>query len=532
MMTSSDKTRVYRFLSLGALASMTVFMLTFASRQSFWSDELFSIGIVHDAGFVEICKQALDDVHPPMFYLLLSLVYRIMPYGEVYLLMLPIAFAIGGVVALSKAGKEIGGENLGFFVLCVAVASSILVRQGGWEIRAYSILFCFSSTTLLCYVRRLKEENTRNIVFYGISLTLLLHSHYFGSILALFYGLMDLCLCIGKKISFKCIFSYLLAGLFFAPWLVLFIVYHTRDLGSFWASPPKIIEPILTVAYLLSNSMICCLFFGTGFLTILYREYKGKQDVLASNIGRCLIGGVVWVIATVFCYSKFVNPKGSMYYDRYFFVILPHVFLITAYAAAALLDAMDRKSALVKMSLRCFLLLSLLTVGAQNYYKSFLSVKSPAASYREAAEYLSQDGAAYSQDSLTIVASSELVVRGWLAYYFGKRGYEVPQIMVYMPEKKLSSNGLQILTEEQLPRYSRLYLYPQIPDELRSIVERRYVLEETLFQPQQPSEESKFKRTLKTLLGVNATPSNATLSPGSAPGLRIYSKGSVFAAEG
>jgi uncharacterized membrane protein len=498
---------------------MTVFMLAFASKHPFWSDELFSIGIVHDAGVIEICERTLGDVHPPLFYLFLSLFYRIMPYGEVYLLILPIVFVIGGIIALSKVGKEIGGDDLGFFVLCVAVTSFILVTQGGWEIRQYSLLFCFSSTTLLYYIRRLKEEKTRNIVFYGISMTLLLYSHYFGSILALFYGLMDLYLCLRKKISFRCILSYLLAGLFFVPWFAPMLVYHTRDLSTFWVRPPKITEPILTIAYLLSSSIICCLFFGAGFLTILFKEYKGKHDAVTSNIWRCVTGGIVWTIVTVLCYSKFVNPKGSIYSYRYFFVILPHVFLITAYAAAAMSDTLNRRSASVRISLRCCLLLLLLAVGAENYYKSFVS--SSGSSYREAAEYLSRDSKAFSQDSLTIIADDEVVMRGWLAYYFDKRGYEIPQFMAYyIPEGSGGkTDGSQLPTEEQLSGYSRLYLYPQIPDELRNVIEQRYVLEEILFQPL-PSEQSKFKRTLQALLG-SYTPSPPS---DSAPGLRIYSK--------
>jgi uncharacterized membrane protein len=525
-------------------------MLAFASRQSFWLDELYSIGIVHNADAVSICRQALfGDVHPPLFYLILSLFYRVMPYGETYLLLLPIAFTIGGIVALSKAGKTIGGEDLGFFVLCLAVTSAVLVRQGGWELRSYSMLFCFSSTTLLYYVRRLKEETNRNIVFYGVSLTLLLYTHYFGAILALFYGLMDLYSCLRKKIAFKCIFSYLLAGFFFVPWFVLVLVYNTRDiLDPFWPSPPTATAPVLTVAYLLSNSMICCLFFGGGFLTILFGKGKKPEEqrnAIESGIRRRLLGCILWVIATVFCYSRFINPKGGMYVHRYFFVILPHVFLITAYAAVVMCNALKHKSAFVRISFRCFLLLLLLTVGVQNYYFSIIQSYAP---YREIAEYLSKDEKAHSRDSLTIISDHELAVRGWLAYYFEKRGYEFPQNIAYIPEGEGSSDNdrafpfyifskggrttPQPLTAERLSEYPHLYLcdvHAALPSDLLNFVKQNHVLEETLFPLQSPKlPSSRFIqarfRLIEVLKKILRGADSASASSGSAGKLNIYSE--------
>ena len=523
---------------------MTIFMLAFASRQPFWPDELYSIGVVHgNNDVISLCKQALDDVHPPLFHLVLSLFYRVMPYGEAYLLLLPILFVIGGILALSKVGKAIGGEDLGFFALCVAVTSSILIRHGGWELRAYAMVFCFSSMALLYYVKRLQEETNRHIVFYGISLALLLYSHYFGAILALFYGLMDLCFYLRKKIAFKCIFSYLLAGSLFAPWFILLLLHHTRDLGSFWANPPSWITPVLLVAYLLNESIIYSLFFGIGFLTILFtdvRKLKGKQDTAALS-RCCLLSGVLWMLTTVFCYSKFINPKGGMFIPRYFFVVLPHIFLITAYSAIVMCKALKEKSAFVRVAFRCFLLLLLLTIGAQNYYLLTIHPRDP---YRELAEYLAKDEKAQSPASLTVIASHETALQGWLAYYFDKRGYDIPPNIAYLPREEINQGlypvpplsifqkdnqkGDRLLTVERLLEYSRLYLYnthTALSNEWHDIIEQNYVLEETLFQFSLPS--SKFAQARlrwiaalkKVLLGTDASSSSDSRNK-----LKIYSK--------
>ena len=60
-----------------------------ASVQSFWSDEMSTIGYIREGtSFIKMIKGYMidDAVNLPLYPSILYFVYRIVPYGEVYLL--------------------------------------------------------------------------------------------------------------------------------------------------------------------------------------------------------------------------------------------------------------------------------------------------------------------------------------------------------------------------------------------------------------------------------------------------------------
>jgi hypothetical protein len=466
-----EKARFYRIVSICALIFMSIFMVAFASSQSFWLDELGAIRAVSNKNIMDILNIELLQNSPynlPLQTLIVALFYHIMPYGEVWLLIPSIILVIAGIAILSKIGKLLGGEDLGFFTLCIAVTSSILITQGGWEIRPYALTFCFSSLTLLTYIKRMRHETHKTIVLYGISLLLLLYSHWFGSILALFYAFTDLYLWIKKRIRLHCIGSYILAGVFFVPWFVLMLRYHTVDLGTYWGSPPRIFEPILTVAYLLSNTIGYCLLFGIGWVLILIgwmRRLKKPQEHNTPNIWFYVSIAIVWTILPVFIYSKWINPGGSNYVDRYFFVILPHVIVITGYAFSTIWNMPHTAKQGLHYFRRGILVLVLLSAGYGAYHKSFTFIHTLWEPYREVAEYLSEDEGIYADDALVLASSGS----GWVEYYFRKRGYPIPAHVAVggtnrsPPLRLFIKDGAYInpvsLDAEHITAYTRLYLF-------------------------------------------------------------------------
>ena len=184
----------YHIVGYTLLAMMAIVMLSLSSAQSFWLDELeWTIGKVANKSFAEITTQLLEDgYNMPLYYYTLAILYPLVPFGEVYLCALSIIFVLIGIIFTRLAAREIGGERLGFTALCIASLSSVLMIQGGWEVRPYAFYFCFSALTLWLWFRRTKNENRRNITAFGIAMTFLLYSHWFGVVLLAFYGISDL----------------------------------------------------------------------------------------------------------------------------------------------------------------------------------------------------------------------------------------------------------------------------------------------------------------------------------------------------
>jgi hypothetical protein len=257
----------------------------------------------------------------------------------------------------------------------------------------------------------------------------------------------------------------MLAGMFFVPWFVLMLRYHIVDLGTYWASVPRIFEPILTVAYLLSNTIGYCLLFAIGFVLISIPwilSIKKQEKHKTPNIWVFLIMTIAWTILPIFVYSKWINPGGSNYVNRYFFVLIPHVLLISAYGISSIWNMPTSKLSLqyLRYGILVFVLIS---AGYRTYHNSFTFIHTLREPYREVAEYLAKDESIYADDSLVLVSSGS----GWIEYYFRKRGYPIPanvavgqgdNFLLFIKDGAYS-NPVSLKAEQITAGYTRLYLF-------------------------------------------------------------------------
>jgi len=549
----ADRKLAYRVASGAALLFMAVFMLAFASRQSFWVDELdWTIGFITGKAVI---RDVLIDGHGllrslleygynlPLYYLIMVPVYHLAPYGEVWLLIPSIVFVILGIVFLKRAGTLLGGDDMGFITLCVAVTSSILMTQGGWEFRPYAITFCFSSVVLWRYIARRKNESNSNIVVYGICLALFLYCHWFSAILALFFAFFDLFLWLRKKIAFKCIVSYIIAGGAFVPWFVLMLTHHVNDLGTYWGEAARlsIIRLVQTVYYLLSGNAVYCMVFGFSccFITVQWLSgFRKKQDVpLHKNICAVwipMILSIMWTMIPVFVYSKFINPAGAMYEERYFFVIIPQVFLLVSYGFVRILYTYSPHSR--KFMIRILIAAIFCFSAFQGYRKSFTQISALYEPYRQAAFSITADERVYAENALVLTTSGST----WLEYYCRKRGVDLPynaaltqrvSLDAFGNIKTIDGGNLVYIrygeystptpfTNKDLLNYDRLYVFEVhgfFPDGLLEFINDNYVMEAHILEPA-PVVQNPVKQTIKRFLRM------PTATPRVPSGLWVYSK--------
>jgi hypothetical protein len=508
---------------------MGCFMFAFSSSQSFWTDELdWTIGFVSgktliDGQPIQGMFQALADYsyNLPLYYIILAPFYFLMPYGETFLLIPSIVFVVVGIVALGKTGSLIGGAGMGFLVFGVAVTSSTLMIQGAWEVRPYALVFCLSTLTLSYYVRRLKAEtsNKKNDVMYGILLVLLLYSHWFSGILVSFYGCSDLFLRFRKKNPLTCILPYIVAAGLFLPWLVLVIMRHRVDLNAYAGRIPEFTAPLRTVYYLLSNTVVYLLVFCIGFCVIIFQRGIARKEKPSPCAGVWIlfVMCIAWVIVPVLVYCKFINPSASFYSGRHFFVLIPHVFLVSAYGIHGIYVFAKKRG----MRMACIFPLALfLAAGYLNYSKSFHSITALWEPYREVADYLMRDSGIYSDGSLIMTRSGTT----WIEYYFRKRGWKIPQ-NVSVSSTLFIANGGYIepvqLSEAQIVHYERLYLFEdhgRFSADFLARIESDFTLSENVFQRKRMQRTGVWQRIKKTFWG--RPPSR--IPP--AFGLRVYSK--------
>lgn len=102
-----------KYLVIGSLLLVWMFIFTFinSTSQSFWYDELASIGFVRSGiSLKEMFQTYLyAENNLPLYSIILYFTYRIMPYGEQFLLIPSILFCIGGIIFLAAVMHKISG---------------------------------------------------------------------------------------------------------------------------------------------------------------------------------------------------------------------------------------------------------------------------------------------------------------------------------------------------------------------------------------------------------------------------------------
>lgn len=465
------KNNKYKIIGFIILLIMFVFMCLLSEKQSFWIDELdWTINIIANPKLSMMISSLLNaGYNLPLFYLVLFPIYRIIPYGEFWMLLPNIIAIIVGIILLQKTGKKLQLENMGFYALCLACTSYTLIYQGAFEFRPYAFLFLFSSLTLCRYMYWLEDKNLKNGLLYVLSLILLAYTHWFGCLIIPFYFLYEVYLLIRKKNNFKFIIPYICLGFAFLPWLILMFIKHTSDFSKYWGIVPNVSDLVNTLRYLLSYNSINKILFLLGIILFFVYVFK-KKDSKRQLLEICF-GAIAFCIGIIFIYCRYINTSGSLYVLKYFFVLLPHIFIITAFPLAELdnliatklpIKDKKRKSIGILKNIIAIVvpIIIVIIIGISNYKQVYSNISIINEPYREAS-YLLDDNKNIYENNTAVVSS---VSTGFITYYFEKRNVQIPRNVFYGTNdifqyiKNGKRTNIKKLSKKTLLKYENIYL--------------------------------------------------------------------------
>ncbi|MDR2888583.1 MAG: hypothetical protein LBV33_01945 [Lachnospiraceae bacterium] len=445
---------------------MGIFMYLNAGEQSFWFDEIASLGFISsEKTFGDFLYNyiTIEIYNLPLYQCFLFFLYRLLPFGEQNLLLLSILFTLIGIIVMAKCADELAGSYASFFTIGLSLVSTLLIWQCGWELRSYSLLLCLSATVLLFYIKKNRSENRKYNIYYAFFLVLLLYTHWFGVLVAAFYGCMDAIKWIVKrKVPLADLFSYIGCGVLFLPWLVLIFVNRRIEPSEFWATPPHWKDAIWVMEYLLSGNRIFFLLFLIGCLVAIIQY---KKNMIMAQLFIIIVG----IISSIFIYSSLINPQGSLFVSRYFIVLVPHMFILTSFSMSWILQRVRQihmnQKIFAKLNLHKSMLVLLLIffiyLGVNCYNDSYKFIRKPNEPYREAAELMVADRDFYKEDSLLIGRTESCALNGFIDYYFGAKGYMLPPNII---NGGIDDNVVATLyhnynnySEEDLLQYNKLY---------------------------------------------------------------------------
>lgn len=316
---------LYAIISLLLL----MFMVIYSGKTEFWYDEVYQVGLIKDnLSFGQMIKQyaQLKDYTPPLFATIAYIWIRIVPFSFRYLLLISEVFVAIGVFFVALTTERVSGRKAGVFAGVLSAMSSALILTGGYEFRAYGLYYMASAFVMYFFVLTYQKQKNRYLVYYAITLAVLMYSHYYGCILMAVLTGIDMVLVLVGKREKRIILSYVGAGCTFLPWMIMVFANHTRSMTEFWIEPPTLQEIADLLLFLCSENAILALLLGFGIGSCL-AQWRLKRNEMISLVAPLVI---VLVIGLMFIYGAWINPSGGIFFNRYFLGLLPWCVLCTA----------------------------------------------------------------------------------------------------------------------------------------------------------------------------------------------------------
>ena len=249
---------------------------------NFWLDESFSINLAK-MDFAGMVGATAADVHPPLYYAILMIMYRLFgDHGWVFHLTSIIPYATTMVFVLSVVWKKFGKGTAFLMITFISIMRSAIVYNV--EVRMYSWAALFVLLAYYACYMIMADDRRLGYVWFAVFTLLAAYTHYYTIIpLAILTVLVFVFLFVKKRKFLKFIAALSLSIILYLPWMGIVVRQFQRASGSFLRDNPGLAKGL-------------CYFFWQG-----NAASSGSMlgfNVLYSGIlllfATCLVFGLMW----------------------------------------------------------------------------------------------------------------------------------------------------------------------------------------------------------------------------------------------
>lgn len=257
------------------------------TRLGIWYDEIYSLGIVKSP-FNEFLNFAFLDVHPPLYYLIYKVFYKIGALFGInpiivgkFVSLLPLYLTVG--LSATKVRKNFGYLTAGLFAFCIVTMPQLM--NFAVELRMYSWgLFFVTASFIYAYDILNNTGKLKNWIILTILTIASAYTHYFSAAASfVIYGVLLLHLIKNNEKELKkWIISAVICVLSFAPWLFILKQQVATVSSNYWIAPITF-ERVLGYVWFV---------FSPDNLVI-----AGNEIATFSILGLLLVMGVIILLA-------------------------------------------------------------------------------------------------------------------------------------------------------------------------------------------------------------------------------------------
>lgn len=456
---------IYVFMIAALVAAASVFTVFYMGADCFRHDELYSISFFSKSNSLgDMLRIFITDevTNPPLYYIFMYYWYRIVPPSETWLLLPNYFFFLTGLTSLGWIVLKYTEKLSCIFVLtAITWINAYTFCFMIFNLRAYCLLFMFSSLAVFQYCRALHSYSYKNRLILGLLFFCMCFTHYYGILVAAGYGLFDLFLVITKrKPLLKSLISYLILIVLISPYLLIAFMNRQKKLSQFWGRLPSPLRVIKTIAQFFGNEYLFIVFMlMAGIWLIFMIRWKMIPPLPAweDNGHDLLYAVIIWVgsftFAVSYIYSYWINPNGGIYVEQYFISVKPLFLLLFCFLFSFTINRiseyLDSKISLCFALSASVIILLLAIFGGSKWYDRHL-FKIP--STRNLADYIKndQDNNSFSKAAIYVynpVSSQWNVpkypVMGLKEFYLDPLGIDIPIL----------------ISKDEIPDYDKIYFW-------------------------------------------------------------------------
>ncbi len=343
---------------------------------SLWHDEAISALLaLHDP--IQIIGLTAQDVHPPLYYLLLH-AWLVFGQDEFALRLLSALASTLTVPVIYSWGHELFREHwgerrarqIGLLAATLFVFAPFQLAYAQ-EARMYSlfVLLCTTSSWLLVRARR--SDHPRAWILYALVIAAALYTDYFAVFVIAAHGLWLWLHAPGQLTAAlkHWAAAMLLCLILFAPWLLTFITQARAVAAGYWVAPPTILNPLISLhLFLVGHALpgvpltIIGLFLSLTIVGIII-------SVLLRAARAETMPALVFLLLAVFLpvgATFIISQVRSIYLDRALLFTAPPLYLLVAWTAQSI-----RPSVMGRAMLAALVLMMIVGQAAYHLDPSF-----------------------------------------------------------------------------------------------------------------------------------------------------------------
>lgn len=246
---ANDENKKYSILLYGLFFIGSFLFLSLDFYKAFWYDEAYTINLVRQS-FGYLWHVTANDVHPPLYYILLKL-YTYFFGDSVVALRIFSALPVIGVMLLgcTRIRKMFGDKTaLSFLVIIILMPVS---QYAASEIRMYSLAMLFVLLSALYAYKSYSTFRRSDLIKFTLFSLAAAYTHYYA-LLGVFYiyFLFLIVIIIAKRSKITPFIGYsVLFVIGYLPWLINLPGQVSQVQDEYWIDAPRLKDFIIYLYY-------------------------------------------------------------------------------------------------------------------------------------------------------------------------------------------------------------------------------------------------------------------------------------------